>query len=173
MFDFDPATVRPEEIDRIIRQADRSLRDLTDAMERLGEVTGEGDAAGGMVRAVVDGEGMIQGVRFDPRVMRQDSETLAEAVVDAVRAAQGDARRKTAEVLGPVLGESPGDSLRNPSDGVRAEPSRGAEEQGARPTDRASDIERTRQRLERIQDSFLESMEGRMAGLERFRRRSG
>ncbi|GLW96150.1 hypothetical protein Misp02_02370 [Microtetraspora sp. NBRC 16547] len=161
MFDFDPATVRPEELDRIIRQADRSLRDLTDAMGRLGEVTGEGETAGGMVRAAVDGEGRIQDLRFDPRVMRQDSESLAEAVVDAVRAAQEDARRKTADVLGSVLDEPPGEAS-HPGSTDRATA-----------TDRAMDIDRSRRRLEAIQDSFLDSMEGRLADLERFRSRSG
>ncbi|WP_067172433.1 YbaB/EbfC family nucleoid-associated protein [Microtetraspora niveoalba] len=167
MFDFDPAAVRTEEIDRISREAERTLRDLTEALGRLGEVTGEGEAAGGMIRAIVDGEGRIRDVRFDPRVMRQDSEGLAEAVVSAVRAAQEDARERTAEVLGPALEE--------PLGGAFADASGDGRESGGpgRPADRALDIDRARRRLEAIQDSFLDSMEGRTARLERFRHGSG
>ncbi|MFF4773026.1 YbaB/EbfC family nucleoid-associated protein [Microtetraspora fusca] len=170
MFDFDPATVRTEEIDRISREAERTLRGLTEALGRLGEVTGEGEAAGGMIRAIVDGEGRIRDVRFDPRVMRQDSEGLAEAVVSAIRAAQEDARGRTAEVLGLALDEPLGGAFPD-APGGRGEPSGDGREPGR--SDRALDIDRARRRLEAIQDSFLDSMEGRMARLDRFRHGSG
>ncbi|MGI5485979.1 YbaB/EbfC family nucleoid-associated protein [Microtetraspora malaysiensis] len=171
MFDFDPATVRTEEIDRISREAERTLRDLTEALGRLGEVTGVGEAAGGMIRAIVDGEGRIRDVRFDPRVMRQDSEGLAEAVVSAIRAAQEDAQGRTAEVLGSALEDPLGGAFPD-APGGRAESTGDGREPG-RPADRALDIDRARRRLEAIQDSFLDSMEGRMARLERFRHGSG
>ncbi|WP_433222835.1 YbaB/EbfC family nucleoid-associated protein [Microtetraspora malaysiensis] len=171
MFDFDPATVRTEEIDRISREAERTLRDLTEALGRLGEVTGEGEAAGGMIRAIVDGEGRIMDVRFDPRVMRQDSEGLAEAVVSAVRAAQEDAQGRTAKVLGSALEDPLGGAFPDVPGGRAASSDDGREP--GRPADRALDIDRARRRLEAIQDSFLDSMEGRMARLERFRNGSG
>ncbi|WP_433243646.1 YbaB/EbfC family nucleoid-associated protein [Streptosporangium sp. CA-135522] len=77
------------------------LRHMEDG---LGEVTGEGEAAGGLIRAVTDPAGGLLKLTFNPRVMRMDSHELADEAAEAVRRAQADGQRKTRELVGGALG---------------------------------------------------------------------
>ncbi|MGW0805892.1 hypothetical protein [Nonomuraea sp. NPDC002799] len=52
--------------------------------------TGSGEAAGGLVRAVVGEDGLLAELRLNARAMRFSSKDLAEHVLAAVRAAQQD-----------------------------------------------------------------------------------
>ncbi|GGP98247.1 YbaB/EbfC family nucleoid-associated protein [Streptosporangium pseudovulgare] len=84
--------------------------------EELGEITGTGEAAGGLVRAVTGPSGRLLDIVFDPRVMRLDSHELAREVGDAVRRAQEDGERRARELvdgtLGPAeSGGAPGEPL--------------------------------------------------------------
>jgi DNA-binding protein YbaB len=106
VFKFDPANFQLEDLDRIIDQSQEAMRNLAQVQDALGEVTGEGTGADGMVAAIVNGTGGIQQVTFNPRIMRLDSQRLAEEVTAAVRAAQQDAQRKTNRLLGGALGDA-------------------------------------------------------------------
>lgn len=99
MFEFNPDNFQLEDLDRIFGQSQELMKNLEQVQEALAEVTGEGEAADGLVRAVVDGSGGIQEVALNPRAMRMDSLTLAEALTHAVREAQSDAGSKTALLL--------------------------------------------------------------------------
>ncbi|MEU0484767.1 YbaB/EbfC family nucleoid-associated protein [Streptosporangium sp. NPDC006013] len=145
VFEFDPVGAGPEEFDKMSGQADRVVRDLAGAVEEIGAVRGEGESADGLVRATVDGGGMIQGIRLDARAMRLGSEGLAEALTDVVRAAQEDARRRTESLLRSALGGE---------------------------TPPVIDVGRTLRRFEEVQESFARSMDGSFAELDRLRRRS-
>ncbi|MER5997577.1 YbaB/EbfC family nucleoid-associated protein [Nonomuraea sp. NPDC051941] len=105
MFDFDPAAVTPEELDRIGRRADEAMSKLATAMDGLGEVTGEGTAAGGRIQATVEADGLVRDIRLDARVLRtMGSDELAEAIVTALRAAQLSARGQLEERLAEAQG---------------------------------------------------------------------
>ncbi|WP_101790054.1 hypothetical protein [Nonomuraea indica] len=52
--------------------------------------TGSGEAAGGLVRAVVGEDGLLAELRLNARAMRFGSDDLADHVLSAVRAAQQD-----------------------------------------------------------------------------------
>ncbi|GAA2412209.1 hypothetical protein GCM10010404_82680 [Nonomuraea africana] len=97
MFDFDPAGMGPEALERIGRRAEDSMRALAAAMENLTELSGEGEAAEGRVRAVVESDGTLRELRFDPRAMRLGSEELAQAATEAVRLAQRAVRERVEE----------------------------------------------------------------------------
>ncbi|WP_405140186.1 YbaB/EbfC family nucleoid-associated protein [Sphaerisporangium sp. NBC_01403] len=114
---FDPENFRPEDFDRIAEESREALERLSGVFDGLGAVTGEGTAAGGLVGAVVDGGGQIREVTLDPRVMRLDSASIAEAVTEAVRAAQHDARLKNDEMLRDAMG---GERLPTDPEGIRS-----------------------------------------------------
>ncbi|GEM_PF-6062207 len=94
---------------------------LTDAMAVLdkarakgpdGDVAppeGTGEAADGMIIAKVSPPGRVTRLTFNPRVMRTDSETLAEQTMAAVNAALADLQSQVAVVgsagLGALAGE--------------------------------------------------------------------
>ncbi|GAA3812124.1 hypothetical protein GCM10022226_35980 [Sphaerisporangium flaviroseum] len=102
---FDPDDFQLEDFERIAQRSQEAVRRLGGVLGELGTLTGEGAAAGGLVGATVDGGGRIQEVTLDPRVMRLDSGSIAEAVTEAVRMAQDDAQRKNQEMLRAAMGE--------------------------------------------------------------------
>ncbi|MFC4529509.1 YbaB/EbfC family nucleoid-associated protein [Sphaerisporangium dianthi] len=104
---FRPDDFRLEDLERVARQNEEAVQRLSGVFGELRTVKGEGAAAGGLVGAVVDGGGQIEEVTLDPRVMRLDSASIAQAVTEAVRAAQQDAQRRNAELLREATGGEP------------------------------------------------------------------
>jgi len=105
VFDFDPAAVTPEELEKIAQRADAEMAKLAEAMNGLKEVTGEGAAAGGKIQATVESDGFVREIRLDPRVLRtMGTDELAEAIVAALRAAQLSARGQLEESLAAAQG---------------------------------------------------------------------
>jgi DNA-binding protein YbaB len=131
MFDFDPASVTLDELEKLGRRADAAMSGLIEVMNGLEDVVGEGLAAAGKIRATVAADGLIRDVRFDPRVLRtMGSDELAEAIVEAVRSAQLAARGQVEERLAAAQG------------GQRV----------------SLDVQETHRRLEAIQSAFLSSL---------------
>lgn len=85
-----------------------ALRRMEDG---LGGITGEGEAADGLIRAVTDAAGRLVKITFNPRVMRMDSQALAEETGAAVQRAQEDGQRRTRELVGETLGRPAPESL--------------------------------------------------------------
>jgi DNA-binding protein YbaB len=105
MFDFDPSDFRIDDLDRIARQGEKAMHLLTEAMAEIGETTGEGEAADGMIRVTVDSTGRATDVTLNPRVMRLSSVTLAEGMVEAFNAAHDDVQAKTQKMVAAALPE--------------------------------------------------------------------
>jgi DNA-binding protein YbaB len=106
MFDFDPARFRPEDVDRLAAQADDALRRLSASTEDMAALTATGEAADGYVRVAVDSSGRVTRISLNPRAMRMDSESLSEALLDAIGAAQEDAQRRKQEMVAELLAAS-------------------------------------------------------------------
>ena len=68
----------------------------TDAPETE-QLTGEGEAANGRVKARVVTGGRFESIQIDPRALRMDSNDLGEQITLAVNAALDDLRTKAAE----------------------------------------------------------------------------
>ena len=92
------------------RPDDATLRVMEDG---LSDLTGKGEAADAMIQAVTDSAGRLLKLTLNPRVMRMDSQKLAEELCLAVQRAQQDGERRTRELVGEALGSpAPG----NPTD---------------------------------------------------------
>lgn len=89
------------DLDRLVRDGERTMRHLLTAMDGLGEISGEGESRSGRVSARVDAGGLLDTVTISVRGMRLDAEELADEVVQAVRAAQADHERRGRELLPP------------------------------------------------------------------------
>lgn len=104
-------------------------RDMSALMQRarefaaksgeLQKITGAGEAADGAVRVVVGPSGAIQDVKLTPRAMRLASEALSEALLEASRAAAGDAGVKVAAMTASLL--PPGMTLPGLEGGIRVD----------------------------------------------------
>lgn len=89
----------------MMRQAQVMQRKLRKAQDELAAMTFEGSAGGGMVKAVVSGEGELTSMVIDPSVVDPDD---VELLQDMVVASISEAMRKRGEaedrIMGPIAG---------------------------------------------------------------------
>lgn len=88
---------------QLLQQAQKMQQDLADAQQELAETPVEGSAGGGLVKATVTGSGELQALVIDPKAVDpEDTETLADLVLAAVRDANNAATQLQQEKLGPL-----------------------------------------------------------------------
>ncbi|GAA1426171.1 YbaB/EbfC family nucleoid-associated protein [Microlunatus lacustris] len=89
----------------LLAQAQAMQQQLMDAQRELAEATVEGSAGGDMVMATVSGAGELLGLVIKPEAVDpEDTETLADLVLAAVRDATGKSQALAAAKLGPLTG---------------------------------------------------------------------
>ncbi len=87
----------------IMKQAQDMQQQLMTAQQELANTEVDGSSGGGLVTAKVTGSGELQSVGIDPKAVDpEDTETLADMVVAAVRDANRAAQELQAEKMGPV-----------------------------------------------------------------------
>ncbi|GAA4991670.1 YbaB/EbfC family nucleoid-associated protein [Actinopolymorpha pittospori] len=96
--------VSANDFDRLFNDALTALRPLADQTsadegEPTEPIRGLGEAMDGFVRVTVKPGGQVESVQLNPRVMRSDSESIAEAFVAATNAALADLQQKIGAVL--------------------------------------------------------------------------
>jgi DNA-binding protein YbaB len=85
-------------IDGLLSQTRRAFEDARKpGAEETETLSGEGIAHDGRVRAVAVAPGRIDAFELDPRVMRDGSEAVCEAMAAAANAALDDLRAKAAD----------------------------------------------------------------------------
>ncbi|WP_344685746.1 YbaB/EbfC family nucleoid-associated protein [Saccharopolyspora taberi] len=90
---------------QIMEQAQKMQEQLLNAQQELSEAEVTGSAGGGLVTAVVSGGGELKSVAIDPKAVDpEDTETLSDLVVAAVRDANRAAQELQAQKMGPVTG---------------------------------------------------------------------
>jgi DNA-binding protein YbaB len=82
------------------RRALETMRSGQQPSEPAEPIVGEGEAADGKVRAAVALPGEVQSLTMDPRLLRAGSESVCEAVIEAVNAALADLREKATTGVG-------------------------------------------------------------------------
>jgi DNA-binding YbaB/EbfC family protein len=89
----------------IMQQAQQLQQQLTSAQEELAEAEVSGSAGGGLVSATVSGSGELKALTIDPKAVDpEDTETLADLIVAAVRDANNKAGELASEKMGPLAG---------------------------------------------------------------------
>jgi DNA-binding YbaB/EbfC family protein len=93
----------------ILAQAQQMQQHIMEAQAQLAEAEFTGVAGGGLVTATVSGTGELTGLVIQPAAVDpDDTETLADLVVAAVRAANSEAQQAAADSMGPLAGGLPG-----------------------------------------------------------------
>jgi len=88
---------------QILQQAQKMQQDLVKAQQELAETQVSGSAGGELVKATVTGGGDLVGLVIDPAAVDpEDTETLADLVLAAVRDAHGKAQKLAQDKLGPL-----------------------------------------------------------------------
>jgi len=89
----------------LMKQAQKMQSQMTKIQEELASETVEGNAGGGMVRAVFNGQGDIVSIHIEKEVVSSDDVEMLE---DLVSAAVGDGLRKAkalaSDRMGPLAG---------------------------------------------------------------------
>jgi nucleoid-associated protein EbfC len=89
----------------LLAQAQAMQEQLMNAQQELAELQVEGSAGGGLVTATVTGAGELVGLVIKPEAVDpEDTETLADLIVAAVRDATNTAQTVAASKLGPLAG---------------------------------------------------------------------
>ena len=90
---------------QLLQQAQKMQQDLANAQEELARTEVDGTAGGGLVKATVNGSGELRALVIDPKAVDpEDTETLADLVLAAVRDATHQAQALAASKLGPLAG---------------------------------------------------------------------
>ncbi|HLU81980.1 MAG TPA: YbaB/EbfC family nucleoid-associated protein [Trueperaceae bacterium] len=92
-------------IQKLMKEAQRAQRKVTEAQERLAAMTVEGTAGAGMVTATVTGDGSIVSVRIEKSVVDPDDVEMLE---DLVKAAVAEAQRQAKEIQEREMGAAMG-----------------------------------------------------------------
>jgi nucleoid-associated protein EbfC len=93
------------DMQQILQQAQKMQEQLLSAQDELAKAEVTGTAGGGLVTATVSGGGELKSLDIDPKVVDpEDTETLADLIVAAVRDASGKAQQLAAEKMGPLAG---------------------------------------------------------------------
>ena len=90
---------------QILEQAQRMQEQLLSAQQELADAEVTGSAGGGLVTATVSGANELKALTIDPKAVDpDDTETLADLIVAAVRDASASAQELAAEKMGPLAG---------------------------------------------------------------------
>jgi DNA-binding protein YbaB len=95
------------EIDRELDKIRAQLDSLQDVQSRMQDISGTGQDEDGWVEVTVGSTGDIQQLYINPRAMRLDSTSLAEAVLAAIKQAHTAMRESMMEILEPLLAQAP------------------------------------------------------------------
>ncbi len=85
------------DIQHLMRQARKLEKAMEEARGKLGEITVEGEAAGGLVKVRMDGRCSVQRIEIDPKALEGGDRALLEDLVAAAVNAAAEKARAAAE----------------------------------------------------------------------------
>jgi DNA-binding protein YbaB len=88
--------------EQLISDLQKQMAAMSQYQEKMTEIRGVGEAAGGLIGATVGPGGVVKDLRLDPRAMRLDSQSLREALLAAIAAATPNAEEQVAELSGDL-----------------------------------------------------------------------
>ena len=93
------------DMSELLAQAQAMQSQLMEAQANLENQEVEGTAGGGLVTALVSGTGELLSLTIHPQAVdKDDTETLADLIVAAVRDASENAKEVAARAMGPLAG---------------------------------------------------------------------
>ncbi|GGO98515.1 YbaB/EbfC family nucleoid-associated protein [Wenjunlia tyrosinilytica] len=88
---------------QLLKQAQKMQQELAAAQAELADTMVEGTAGGGLVKATVSGAGELQSLQISSEAVDpDDTETLADLILAAVRDANNSAQDLQQKKLGPL-----------------------------------------------------------------------
>ena len=91
-------------VGKLLKQAQKIQKAMESVQAQLESMEIEGSAAGGAVKAVVSGQGVLKSIKLDPEFLKEDVESVEASIVAAVADAAAKARATSEEEMGKVTG---------------------------------------------------------------------
>ena len=94
-------------VDQLVAKATEMKDKVSSVQGEITSIEKEGEAAGGMVKAVCDGNGTLKSIKIDPTLMDGEAAVLEELVVNAVANARTHAQEEAGQKVNDLLGGLP------------------------------------------------------------------
>ena len=93
------------DMQKMLKQAKKMQQQLADVQDGLKDVVVEATAGGGMVKATMSGDGVLQSITIDPEALDpEDVELLQDMIVSAVNEASNNASDVANQRMGAITG---------------------------------------------------------------------
>ena len=93
------------DMQKMLKQAKKMQQQLADVQDGLKDVVVEATAGGGMVKATMSGDGVLQSITIDPQALDpEDVELLQDMIVAAVNEASSNASDVANQRMGTITG---------------------------------------------------------------------
>ena len=93
------------DMQKMLKQAKKMQQQLADVQDGLKDVVVEATAGGGMVKATMSGDGVLQSITIDPEAVDpEDVELLQDMIVAAVNEASNNASDVANQRMGAITG---------------------------------------------------------------------
>lgn len=100
------------DMSKIMKQAQEMQTKMAEAQAALDDITVDGQAGAGLVKATATAKGDIKALDIDPSILvPSEKEVVEDLILAAIRDAQEKAQSKTAETMGEItegMGLPPG-----------------------------------------------------------------
>ena len=91
-------------VGKLLKQAQKMQKAMEAAQAELESLEIEGSAAGGAVKAVVNGQGTLKSIKIDPEFLKEDVESVETSIVAAVEDAVAKAKAEGQKQMSGVTG---------------------------------------------------------------------
>ena len=88
-------------VGKLLKQAQKMQKAMEAVQTELANTTVEGSGA---VKAVVNGQGVLQSIKLDPEFLKEDVASVEASIVAAVEDAASKARAKSEEQMNKITG---------------------------------------------------------------------
>ena len=91
-------------VGKLLKQAQKMQKAMEAVQAELENTTIEGSAAGGAVKATVNGQGALKSIKIDPDFLKEDVDSIEASIVAAVENAVEKAKAESQEQMNKVTG---------------------------------------------------------------------
>jgi DNA-binding YbaB/EbfC family protein len=91
-------------VGKLLKQAQKMQKKMEEAQELLSEEILEVSGGGGAVTVKINGQGEFQELSLDPDFLKENSDFVSEAILQAIRDASEKAKKRSEEAMADLSG---------------------------------------------------------------------
>lgn len=91
-------------VGKLLKQAQKMQKAMEAVQAELENISIDGSAAGGAIKATVNGHGTLKAIKIDPEFLKEDVESVEASIVAAVEDAVSKAKAQSQEEMNKVTG---------------------------------------------------------------------